>query len=1284
MRRIFLFLWNLLVVATSVCAQDFDPGTQAKGYLSRKNVTVDYATGIFHYRIPLFTIGQGSVTLPVSLDYTGNGIKDSDNSGLIGYNWTLNTGGVVTRTIRGGIADEASLYGYLATEHDSVPLGEDAVAVNKRERDGECDIFTVVFNGRSLYFILRLDAEGNIFAQPLEQTQVKIECEYDLRETITGWIVTDESGNRYIYRQVAWSSDIMDEEAVSFKGVRGKDYISSWYLSRIEPYNGETITYHYREEVKKEGEQEGIISIKEGDWWSAEYEYGRAIKEYPFDFSKYRDEFNRHINEAASYLQSYSFAQQINNPLYLFVGNSNWVRNPNFEENTAAINTNFRVMGQLSNFECIGEPSSELIRVLNDLYDTYNNQSSTHAKMAASAFRDAKNVVINCLNETEQVSIKGVREGKAYTVKSPLLDYIVSGEEVLEFHYLKSIDDYTLAGIRRCDMQGKMISEVDVRSYSRLESLEFRDRDSVVVSKMLFDYHTSPGGKSIYDLWGYYKNSTGQEGEEYNWNVNGDYAKWGALKTIRLQDGGDIRIDYESNQTDWIGSGTLMDCGGIRLKHLVFNDPKQGTSDTIHYRYPSGGMFVSSYSNHETVSYYGFSDKITYNRIRPSKAVFIASGNNGLYYRHVQEIMPGQGMRAYLFYTKDMQYNYYAANLNLYWKFGLPLAVADYDEAGHLKRLTKNLYYANSWTDCPIFIENGYYDMNYFVPGDSALFYNRYLPQLQAYEYYIDRESVGEYYERQDNILLYMDGTAYRYINPHYEIYEPNILPRTNIVGDHQVYPLCYGGKVVLKSQSVYHFHDTVAGQMTVADFEREDEGTLDSKTEYFYDYLPTSLFPTRKTVTDSRGGEYMETTKRVCDMADAAMPAVAAMKAANLVSPVVKTELSKDSVLLSAQVNLYELCQSEDTEVAVLSEQKTYFPTQEVSPDLTFPDATLFSYGEENYIRQEKREYGFRNALCLPTDVQDRASRTALFYDASHFLILKASEVEHGEVAAVNSIRNIGYFQEEPELYIYYRSLLSFCIALPDIISLPFFDEYITTEGYPKMNEVIQILLDYTPSQKERLTVLVDSIVDGDRLYHIEFYFKFYDWFMANPSDAQLFQGMSVLVDMINTKQILDDDFLKLLSLIYYTSEQKTQDLKLTQLPDDGQLQMYVLYSTYADASYTIEHAGESTTVPLLLEGDSTYKVEVIDIDLSEYNNVESLSLKNILGGYTVSYAAVVPKGTIFEATCYYADGRVFAEFDQSGQLRVYEYDGAGRVIKVLDGEGNILSAYEYHQTSL
>ena len=107
------FLWFFMGFVTITSAQDIAPGQQAQGYLDDKNTTVDYATGIFHYKVPLYTLGDGGFSLPVSLDYTAKGVKTEDRPGLIGYNWTLNTGGVVTRTIRGGIADETSFYGYL-------------------------------------------------------------------------------------------------------------------------------------------------------------------------------------------------------------------------------------------------------------------------------------------------------------------------------------------------------------------------------------------------------------------------------------------------------------------------------------------------------------------------------------------------------------------------------------------------------------------------------------------------------------------------------------------------------------------------------------------------------------------------------------------------------------------------------------------------------------------------------------------------------------------------------------------------------------------------------------------------------------------------------------------------------------------------------------------------------------------------------------------------------------------------------------------------------------------
>ena len=96
--RILLLLSCIFFLQGVLKAQDLEPGQQARGYLDSKNMMVDYVTGIFHYKIPLFTLGSGDFQLPISLNYSAKGVKQEDVCGLIGYNWLLNTGGVVTRT----------------------------------------------------------------------------------------------------------------------------------------------------------------------------------------------------------------------------------------------------------------------------------------------------------------------------------------------------------------------------------------------------------------------------------------------------------------------------------------------------------------------------------------------------------------------------------------------------------------------------------------------------------------------------------------------------------------------------------------------------------------------------------------------------------------------------------------------------------------------------------------------------------------------------------------------------------------------------------------------------------------------------------------------------------------------------------------------------------------------------------------------------------------------------------------------------------------------------------
>lgn len=243
MKKILYLLITLFGCTLLANGQDFKPGQQAQGILESKNVTVDHATGTFHYRVPLYTLKSGAFELPVTLDYTARGVRVDDQPSPVGYNWTLNTGGVVTRTVRGGMADELS-YGYARSENAITPLWDDVTNVNLHRRDGESDIFTAVFNGRSVNFLIRKKANGTLYAEPLELTAVKIEPVSDW-SGISAWTVTDEMGNRYLFEEREYVKDLNKVDAISTNGVYDMSYVSAWYLSRIEPVNTAPITFIY-------------------------------------------------------------------------------------------------------------------------------------------------------------------------------------------------------------------------------------------------------------------------------------------------------------------------------------------------------------------------------------------------------------------------------------------------------------------------------------------------------------------------------------------------------------------------------------------------------------------------------------------------------------------------------------------------------------------------------------------------------------------------------------------------------------------------------------------------------------------------------------------------------------------------------------------------------------------------------------------------------------------------------------------------------------------------------
>src|SRR5580700_1992183 len=65
------------------------------------DIPVSYNTGIPNVSIPIYTVKAGSLSLPISLSYHASGLKVQEQASWVGAGWSLNAGGVITRTVVG-------------------------------------------------------------------------------------------------------------------------------------------------------------------------------------------------------------------------------------------------------------------------------------------------------------------------------------------------------------------------------------------------------------------------------------------------------------------------------------------------------------------------------------------------------------------------------------------------------------------------------------------------------------------------------------------------------------------------------------------------------------------------------------------------------------------------------------------------------------------------------------------------------------------------------------------------------------------------------------------------------------------------------------------------------------------------------------------------------------------------------------------------------------------------------------------------------------------------------
>lgn len=247
-----LFLLLLTGITLSVCpvfAQSLadiqspkivSPAPEAAGLGKYAQIPIDKSTGVPNINIPLYEINTPRFKLPISLSYHASGIKVDETAGWVGIGWSLNAGGVISRSMV-GLADD-NPGGFL--NQPAPPLAQsifgnfhaDSAVVQQMAHgltDSEPDNFFYNFADQSGQFVFGTDKK------PVITPYKPLNIAYTTGGyAILTFTVTDENGDRYIFndRELSHSS--------SSDALTGT---TSWYLSQmISADLSDTISFRYK------------------------------------------------------------------------------------------------------------------------------------------------------------------------------------------------------------------------------------------------------------------------------------------------------------------------------------------------------------------------------------------------------------------------------------------------------------------------------------------------------------------------------------------------------------------------------------------------------------------------------------------------------------------------------------------------------------------------------------------------------------------------------------------------------------------------------------------------------------------------------------------------------------------------------------------------------------------------------------------------------------------------------------------------------------------------------
>jgi len=229
-------------------------------------VQVNESTGLISPTIPLFDYNGGKLNIPITLNYSGNGVRVSQDPTWVGINWNINPGGVITRMVNDEPDEKPGANKLYLSEQEldhlpgarellpNSPLGGcflnpntewyrkiDEMDVNLG-CDTEVDMFNYNFMGYSGSFIFDKEMKANLIKYDKE---IKIEFFYQ-PENNSQIFITTPSGDKYKFGGSTASESSRTWANVGAGSTANIPFTqNSFYLYEIEFLTGGKINFDY-------------------------------------------------------------------------------------------------------------------------------------------------------------------------------------------------------------------------------------------------------------------------------------------------------------------------------------------------------------------------------------------------------------------------------------------------------------------------------------------------------------------------------------------------------------------------------------------------------------------------------------------------------------------------------------------------------------------------------------------------------------------------------------------------------------------------------------------------------------------------------------------------------------------------------------------------------------------------------------------------------------------------------------------------------------------------------